>query len=89
MLVKELLDSLHVKKDLLFTTKSTVFEDNQGAIIIAQSPRLMPTSKHIAVKYHWFRDHIGKDFDIEHINSESQIANMFTKGLQGTIFFKI
>ena len=56
---------------------------------MAQSPRLTPTSKHIAVKYHWFRDHIGKDFDIEHVESEQQVADLFTKGLQGSRFLNI
>ena len=53
-LVKEIIDVLKIPSNLSFVTKSTVFEDNQGAITVAQSPRLTPTSKHIAVKYHWF-----------------------------------
>ena len=88
-LVKEVVKNLKLSKNLSFITKSTVFEDNQGAITVAQSPRLTPTSKHIAVKYHWFRDHIGKDFDIEHVESEQQVADLFTKGLQGSQFLNI
>ena len=39
---------------------STVFEDNNGALGLAKAPKLTPRTKHIAVKYHWFKDHIGK-----------------------------
>ena len=35
-----------------FTTKSTVFEDNAGALTVASCPRMTPTSKFIAVKYY-------------------------------------
>ena len=40
---------------------STVFEDNNGALQLAQSPKISPRTKHIAVKYHFFRDKIGED----------------------------
>ena len=53
------------------------------------SPRMTPSSKHIAVKYHWFRQHVGKEFVIRKIKSENQKADIFTKGLQGQIFVKI
>jgi hypothetical protein len=33
---------------------STVFEDNNGALSIATSPKISPRTKHIAVKYHHF-----------------------------------
>ena len=35
------------------------------------SPRITPTSKHIAVKYHWFRKHDGKEYVI----SEDRVKN--------------
>ena len=55
---------------------------------MATSPRMTPTSNHIAVKYHWFRQHVGKEFVIRKIESENQKANIFTKGLQGQIFVR-
>ena len=45
-------------------SSSTVYEDNNRAIVVATSPSMTPTSKHIAVKYHWFRQHVGKEFVI-------------------------
>ena len=37
-------------------TYSTVFEDNNGAIELANEPKYRPRTKHINVKYHHFRD---------------------------------
>ena len=37
---------------------STIFEDNAGAKGLASSPRMTPRTKHIGVKYHFFRDKI-------------------------------
>ena len=51
--------------------------------------KLTSTSKFIAVKYHWFRQHVGKAFDIVKISGNEQIADMFTKGLQGERFLYI
>ena len=56
---------------------------------MATSPGMTPTSKHIAVKYHWFRQNVGKEFVIRKIESENQRADIFTKGLQGQIFVRI
>ena len=39
---------------------STIFEDNNGALGLAISPKLTPRTKHIAVKYHWFKSLIIK-----------------------------
>ena len=72
-----------------FLSSYTIYEDNNGAIIVATSPRMTPTSKHIAVKYHWFRQQVGKEFVIQKIESENQKADIFTKGLQGQIFVSI
>ena len=52
-------------------------------------PRITPTSKHIAFKYHWFGQHIGKECVIRKIESENQKADIFNKGLQGQIFVRI
>ena len=66
------------KKLILY---STVFEDNNGALSLASSPKMTPRTKHIAVKYHFFRDKIGEDKGIvlEKIDTTVQIADIFTK----------
>ena len=89
-LIKEVIDNLGIdSEELKFVSSSTIYEDNNGAIVVAKSPRMNPTSKHISVKYHWFRQYVGKEFLIWKIESENQKADIFTKGLQGKIFVKI
>ena len=39
-------------------TYSKVFENNNGALILASTPQMTPHSKHIAVKYHFFKEHV-------------------------------
>jgi hypothetical protein len=36
-----------------------VFEDNSGAVEIATVHKFRPRTKHINVKYHFFRDYIN------------------------------
>ena len=45
--------------------------------------RMTPHTKHIGTKYHWFRGHVEKVFEVEHVESAKQKADIFTKGLQG------
>ena len=89
-LIKELIENLGVDSEKLkFLSSSTIYEDNDGAIVLATSPMMNPTSKHIVVKYHWFRQHLGKEFLIRKIEPENQKADIFTKGLQGERFASI
>jgi hypothetical protein len=62
---------------------STVFEDNNGAISLALSPKMTPRTKHIAIKYHHFREHVGeaKGIIVVKIDTNLQKADIFTKGL--------
>ena len=90
ILIKEVIDNLGIYREKLkFVSSSTIYEDNNGAIVVEKCPRMTPTSKHIAVKYHWFRQHVGKEFVIRKIESENQKADIFTKGLQGQLFVRI
>ena len=65
------------------TSYSKVFEDNQGALTLAKAPAMTPRTKHIALRYHHFREEVrAGHFVIEHISSAKQIADIFTKGLR-------
>ncbi len=62
------------------------FEDNEGALALAskEMPRVTPSSKHFAVKYHWFRSKLDTpDYNIKilPIDTSVQKADLFTKGL--------
>ena len=90
IIIKEVIENLGIESDnMKFVSSYTIYEDNNGAIVVATSPRMTPTSKHIAVKYHCFRQHVGKEFLIQKIKSENQKADIFTKVLQGQIFVRI
>ena len=89
-IIKEVIDSLEIDcENLKFVSSSNIYEDNNGEMVVATSPRMTPTSKHIVVKYHWFMQHVGKKFMILKIESENQKADIFTKGLQGQKFVSI
>ena len=60
-LIKKVIENLGIDSEKLkFVSSSIVCKDNNGAIIVSTSPRMSPTSNHIAVRYHWFRHHIEK-----------------------------
>ena len=67
---------------------STIFEDNNGALGLATAPKLTPRTKHIGVKFHWFKSHIGEDKGIliTNVESRNQKADIFTKGLPAELF---
>jgi hypothetical protein len=66
-----------------------IHKDNVGALALGKlEPRQMtPRSKHYAIKYHWFREHIGpRNIVLVKISSEDQLGDLFTKGLSGIKF---
>ena len=67
--------------------KCKLFEDNNGALELARAPKYRPRTKHIAIKYHHFREHVKKGLiSINAIDTKEQIADIFTKGLPGISF---
>ena len=90
-LVKEVANvlGLHDIKDSL--VRSTVFEDNQGCLSLVNVPRMSPRNKYLALKYHFFRTHIGEKKGIiaKYVRSAEQKADIFTKGLTGEAFSHI
>jgi hypothetical protein len=82
-LFQEIGSSLKLKCAIPTILHSTVFEDNNGALSLATSPKISPRTKHIAVKYHHFRSKIGVDkgIIIQRVDTTEQKADIFTKGL--------
>ena len=70
-------------------SSSTIYEENNGAIVVATITRMTPKLKHIAVKYHWLRQNVGKEYLIWKIESENQKADIFTEGLKVQIFVRV
>ena len=64
-----------------------LFEDNNGALELARTPRYLPRTKHIGIKYHHFREHVRKGkVKISSIDTKEQMADQFTKGLTASSF---
>jgi hypothetical protein len=66
-----------------------IFEDNIGAVEMANVPKMRPRTKHLNVKYHFFRQFVQKGMLIvEHIAGERQMADILTKALEVVTFLK-
>ena len=66
-----------------------LFEDNRGAAEIARVPKFRPRTKHINLKYHHFREHVKSGLlQIEDVDTENQLADIFTKPLHSTLFHR-
>jgi hypothetical protein len=67
----------------------TAFEDNNGALEMAQTPKMRPRTKHLNIKYHHFREAVrmGK-VSIRSVKTLDQIADIFTKPLGFDLFVK-
>ena len=92
IVLEEVSNHLHLKSDPHSAIKSTIYEDNQACLLLATSdpPKLTPRSKSIAVKYHWFREHLEPGvIDIKPIASEDQLADIFTKPLSAIVFLRL
>ena len=64
-----------------------LFEDNNGAIELGKASKIRPRTKHIALKYHHFREHVRKGLiEINPIVTIEQVADIFTKALPFPIF---
>ena len=67
-----------------------IYEDNQAAISMAQTPKFHGRSKHIAIKYHFIREQVANGkIDIRYCNTKDMTADFLTKGLSGDRFEKL
>ena len=90
-LVKEVAGAVDLPVNEVTDLHSTIWEDNVGALTLAhlELPRMTPRSKHIATKYHWFRQFVGSKFFVTKIDTLDQIGDLFTKGLGPGQFEKL
>jgi hypothetical protein len=66
-----------------------MFEDNQGAVEMANVPKMRPRTKHLNIKYHFFRQYVEDGtLQVVHISGEDQMADVLTKPLEETSFQK-
>ena len=64
--------------------------DNESDIKIAHNPVQHSKTKHIQIRHHFLRDHVLKgDISIEHVKTEEQLADIFTKPLDEKRFSRL
>ena len=65
-----------------------VFQDNSGALEIANNPKYRPRTKHINQRFHFFRSYIGTHISVHPIATDKQVADQFTKPLPESTFVR-
>lgn len=84
--LRKLLKELRVPCD----EPTTIFEDNQSCVRIAETPKDNKRMKHVDTKYHFIRQTIlDGDTKIEYLRSEDQLADIMTKPLPPKRFIKL
>jgi hypothetical protein len=64
--------------------------DNESAIRMADNPVEHNSTKHIAIRYHFLRDHQQRgDIEIAYVSAKEQLADIFTKPLDEKTFTKL
>jgi hypothetical protein len=79
---------MHTMRDYGETYKSVpLICDSCSAICLAQNLVFHGRAKHIKVRHHFLRDHVKKgDVEMKYIDTERQLADIFTKLLDATHF---
>jgi hypothetical protein len=88
-ILDEVSNALSLKSHPKTSIHSRIYEDNPACLLLATSdpPKLTPRSKNIAVKYHWFQEHlVPGEVEIKPIGSDNQLADIFTKPLAAKLF---
>ena len=91
-IVDELSTVYHLTTEETPVIRSTIYEDNEGALKLANTelPRTTPRSKHYGIIYHWFREHVKNGtLKVVPIDTAEQLADIFTKGLAWSPFEKL
>ena len=83
--MKQMLKEYNVEQDVM-----TLYCDNMSAINISKNPVQHSRTKHIDIRHHYIRDLVDdKVITLEHVDTEEQIADIFTKALDANQFEKL
>jgi hypothetical protein len=64
--------------------------DNESVIRMADNPVEHRRTKHIDIRYHFLKDHQQRgDIEIAYVNTNIQLADIFTKPLDEKTFSKL
>jgi hypothetical protein len=88
-LVNEIHEKLIIPMDTTPKVHCKLFEDNSGAVELANVPKMRPRTKHINVKYHHFRKFVAdKLISVIKVTTQEQLADILTKNLPLEKFVK-
>jgi hypothetical protein len=85
--VSEIASGMGLENEKIVTIKSTIWEDNMGALTLdnMELPRTTPRSKQYATRNHWFRSFLNDDgdggYEVIKVASADQMADILTKAL--------
>lgn len=83
--MKQMLKEYEVEQDVM-----TLYCDNLSAINIAKNPIQHSRTKHIDIRHHFIRELVeDKIVTLEHVPTERQLADIFTKPLDAATFDKL
>ena len=89
-LLLEVLTVLKLPTDFDATVNCRVFEDNNGALLLATKQRITNRTKYFLVKWHFFWSHVRDgSIHIQKIDTQSQRADYLTKGLTREAFERV
>ena len=77
-LLLELVDALAISEHLRTSVRARAFEDNQGALLLAQSHRVTNRTKYFLARFHWFWQH-ASEFELHPVETKRQLADFLTK----------
>jgi len=83
--MNQMLKEYNVEQDVL-----TLYCDNLSAINISKNPIQHSRTKHINIRHHFIRDLVEENVvTLEHVDTEEQLADIFTKDLDDKQFEKL
>jgi hypothetical protein len=81
-LIIEVAAALELPSTLQASIHARVFEDNNGALLLATNQRITSRTKYFQVKWHFFWAHVNNgDVDVLKVDTKLQRADYLTKGL--------
>lgn len=89
-LLKEIAAALCLPPQFRSTIKCEVFEDNNGALLLATRQQITNRTKYFLVKWHFFWSHVKSgEIVVKKIDTSEQRADYLTKGLNRETFERI
>ena len=86
----EIIEGIKLPHIFQSTVKCQVFEDNNGALLLATKQRITNRTKYFQVKWHFFWSHVRDGtIQIVKVDTQEQWADFLTKGLSRESFERV